>query len=739
MKIKRNRKILSVLIALTFLVSLMAPMSALAYTDNRISTVPTIASDATNTDLGSLTLKEDSDYPDDLLPGKSFTVTFPSGVKLQGGTEVAWINDVGGTPTTTVLDATYVTQTGDYTLDISLPAVESNVVDAIKISPVVNIDGFDGGDIEVTVDGFDSGITSGKYVLGRVGTGDTTAVAMEVKTIGETGTGGAIRITENSVNAIGEAAQEITLKLPTNFKWDTSKIDADTVSFMAGLNTSTLVAGHYTSNAYAGGGIYVDGRTMKIYFDPNNSRDQRGIIQVTPYIMAESNADFGEVEVNLSGDKIDDADLIVANYSDFGISITATDDPVEEVLAGQIDAELTKMKFKEGVAGSFLSGRKTKIEFPSWIKIMSVAVSDAKGMVSGSDLQQLINSAIDQSDNSIEFVVPNASSATSKIEFKLKFTVSIKANASGDITATVSGRSTASGEVVVGKCLAPVTATADNSQDIRVGVKGQPIGDITITETKKETLMDGSDNNELIVKLPDNINWSSNPTVEVTDGNLDIDQDAVDTSDNLLTIPIKSSSTKPGTIKITNCKVDLDRTVPEGSVSASIKGSALTENDESTNVVALDKGGFDQSTVMSVEVARVATPAPVDKKNIAVFTIGSSAFTLNGVEMTMDVAPYIKSDRTYMPIRYAAQAAGVADANIMWNAADQSVVLIKGDRVVKLTIGSNVLMINGVAFTMDVAPEIVDPGRTMLPVRWVAQALGSSVDWDAATQTVTVQ
>jgi hypothetical protein len=39
---------------------------------------------------------------------------------------------------------------------------------------------------------------------------------------------------------------------------------------------------------------------------------------------------------------------------------------------------------------------------------------------------------------------------------------------------------------------------------------------------------------------------------------------------------------------------------------------------------------------------------------------------------------------------------------------------------------------------MDVAPEIKD-GRTMLPFRWIAQALGASVEWDEATQTVTVK
>ncbi|MBC7326154.1 MAG: copper amine oxidase N-terminal domain-containing protein, partial [Moorella sp. (in: Bacteria)] len=57
---------------------------------------------------------------------------------------------------------------------------------------------------------------------------------------------------------------------------------------------------------------------------------------------------------------------------------------------------------------------------------------------------------------------------------------------------------------------------------------------------------------------------------------------------------------------------------------------------------------------------------------------------------------------------------------------------------VQLTIGSNVLKVNGISLTMDVAPEIVN-GRTMLPARFVAQALGASVGYDDANQTVTIE
>ena len=118
---------------------------------------------------------------------------------------------------------------------------------------------------------------------------------------------------------------------------------------------------------------------------------------------------------------------------------------------------------------------------------------------------------------------------------------------------------------------------------------------------------------------------------------------------------------------------------------------------------------------------------------------------VDGVSMTMDVAPYIKDSRTYMPIRYVAYALGVgnpalgaADPSIIWSDTDRTVTLIKGGTVVQLKINSTQLIMNGAVINMDVAPEI-NNGRTMLPASWVANAFGYTAQWDAATQQVTIK
>lgn len=47
------------------------------------------------------------------------------------------------------------------------------------------------------------------------------------------------------------------------------------------------------------------------------------------------------------------------------------------------------------------------------------------------------------------------------------------------------------------------------------------------------------------------------------------------------------------------------------------------------------------------------------------------------------------------------------------------------------------LLVNGTAVDTDVSPQ-VNNGRVLVPIRWVAQALGANVDWDEKTRSVKI-
>ena len=70
----------------------------------------------------------------------------------------------------------------------------------------------------------------------------------------------------------------------------------------------------------------------------------------------------------------------------------------------------------------------------------------------------------------------------------------------------------------------------------------------------------------------------------------------------------------------------------------------------------------------------------------------------------------------------------------MWSVTDGQVL---PEKQIILTIGSNKLTDNGFEFEMDVAPLIKD-GRTFVPVRFVSEHLGATVDWKPETQQVII-
>ncbi|OPZ75566.1 MAG: hypothetical protein BWY80_00097 [Firmicutes bacterium ADurb.Bin456] len=133
-------------------------------------------------------------------------------------------------------------------------------------------------------------------------------------------------------------------------------------------------------------------------------------------------------------------------------------------------------------------------------------------------------------------------------------------------------------------------------------------------------------------------------------------------------------------------------------------------------------------------------PLAPEYKTVARFVIGEKKCVLNGAEVDLDVIPYLKDGRTYLPVRYAVQALGVGDGGITWDGTvGEGVVTISvGGRILKLLMGSKVMYAGNLPIAMDVAPELAEPGRIMLPLRWVAEALGAKVEWDPAGQTITI-
>lgn len=106
-----------------------------------------------------------------------------------------------------------------------------------------------------------------------------------------------------------------------------------------------------------------------------------------------------------------------------------------------------------------------------------------------------------------------------------------------------------------------------------------------------------------------------------------------------------------------------------------------------------------------------------------VMTIGSKDVIVDNNIVATDTAALIKNDRTFVPYRALAEAFG---AKVEWNEKDRTITTQMDGKTVVMTIDKKEYKVNDKEMTMDVAPYI-SGDRTLVPVRFVAEALGFKV------------
>jgi len=105
---------------------------------------------------------------------------------------------------------------------------------------------------------------------------------------------------------------------------------------------------------------------------------------------------------------------------------------------------------------------------------------------------------------------------------------------------------------------------------------------------------------------------------------------------------------------------------------------------------------------------------------------------IQGKQVKPDTPPILQNNRTFVPIRYIAESFG---AKVNWNEQAQRVTIDSGNTHIVLHIGNRIAQKNGTDIELDVAPFLKND-RTYVPLRFISEALGHYVDWDATEQAV---
>lgn len=106
-----------------------------------------------------------------------------------------------------------------------------------------------------------------------------------------------------------------------------------------------------------------------------------------------------------------------------------------------------------------------------------------------------------------------------------------------------------------------------------------------------------------------------------------------------------------------------------------------------------------------------------------------------------DGQPENVNGRVLVPLRKTMES---MDAKVEWDPVHQRILVSKGNTIVTLHIGlDNVFVQNGAKTSGDIAieaaPRITSASRTIVPIRVIAEAFGSVVEWDPTRQTVIIR
>lgn len=101
----------------------------------------------------------------------------------------------------------------------------------------------------------------------------------------------------------------------------------------------------------------------------------------------------------------------------------------------------------------------------------------------------------------------------------------------------------------------------------------------------------------------------------------------------------------------------------------------------------------------------------------------------------LDVEPRRVNDRLLVPMRAIFEALG---AEVFWDEATETVTGVRNGTTVVLKIGSSSATVNGREISIDTEP-VIENGRTLVPVRFVAESLGAAVNWDEESKTAVIQ
>lgn len=135
--------------------------------------------------------------------------------------------------------------------------------------------------------------------------------------------------------------------------------------------------------------------------------------------------------------------------------------------------------------------------------------------------------------------------------------------------------------------------------------------------------------------------------------------------------------------------------------------------------------------VLFISLLCLPTVVPAAQAKSSVISI-----FLDGQKLNSDISPYIlsKVNVTMVPTRIISEGLG---ASIQWNPREKTVTVTKDSSKLVMTSGRNIALVNGISIPLDASVQIKG-GRVMVPLRFISENLGLTVNWNQAAQQISL-
>lgn len=140
------------------------------------------------------------------------------------------------------------------------------------------------------------------------------------------------------------------------------------------------------------------------------------------------------------------------------------------------------------------------------------------------------------------------------------------------------------------------------------------------------------------------------------------------------------------------------------------------------------------SVIITVLIAVTQVHAAENK--VITLSINNPAITVDDTEIQIEngASPIVVSNRTLLPVRTIIETMG---GSVVWDDSSKTAILHYQNNEIKITINNTTAYVNGEEKALDVTPIVVNE-QIMLPIRFIAENFGFSVDWEKQTQTITI-